>query len=108
MACPQPQTQELTCRQVGRGRRQGGKKLLTRLVPIVLVVSHVPDMPLGLTADGMECRGDADSHARAVFAVTTSVLIRLLNPSDLATAASCLRSPGNGRTLTLIGGFIPM
>ena len=66
------------------GRRRGGKTLLTRLVPIVLVLSFVPDMALGVSGTAWSAVATLLCPHAAVFAVTIPLFAKLLDPTELA------------------------
>jgi hypothetical protein len=60
------------------GRRPGGARLLSRLVPAVLIVSFVPDLALGLAGQGWAAVLTLMIAHAAVFAVTIPVLRTML------------------------------
>lgn len=65
------------------GRRPNGGQLLRVLVPIVLVVSFVPDLLLGVGGTAWSSVATLIVAHTAVFLVTIPVFVRLLSPSRL-------------------------
>jgi len=65
------------------GRRSGGARLLRVLVPVVLVVSFVPDLLLGVGGTAWSAVVTLMLAHLAVFLVTIPVLVRQLTPSSL-------------------------
>lgn len=65
------------------GRRPGGARLLRVLVPVVLVVSFVPDVLLGVGGTAWSAVVTLMLAHLAVFLVTIPVLLKMLAPSRL-------------------------
>lgn len=65
------------------GCRTNGGRLLRVLVPIVLIVSFVPDLLLGAGGTAWSSVATLMLAHTAVFLVTIPVLLRLLTPSSL-------------------------
>ncbi len=65
-------------------RRHGGARLLRVLVPVVLLVSFVPDLLLGVSGTAWGAVATLMCAHLAVFLVTIPVLARMLPPEAFA------------------------
>lgn len=70
------------------GSRPGGRRLLSFLVPAVLVLSFIPDIALGLTGSPWSAVTTLMTAHAAVFAVTIPALIHWLPPRGNLLAAT--------------------
>jgi hypothetical protein len=70
------------------GSRVDGRRLLSVLVPAVLVLSFIPDIALGLTGTTWSAVATLMTAHAAVFAVTIPALIHWLPPRDTPPAAT--------------------